>query len=108
MTEIPGRIQQADPPQGSVIYTIGVLPSRIGGSAFRILPGGLAGSVYMVLGSYLISTCSDPSANAQRVQVPLYQRLRPKKSPYRRHFKAQRISCRSTCPMSPSTNLVHT
>ena len=35
----PGRIQKVRPPLGSVIYTVGVLESRIGGSAFWILPG---------------------------------------------------------------------
>ena len=29
---MPGRIQKVDPPQGSVIYTIGVLEFRTGGS----------------------------------------------------------------------------
>ena len=38
-TQSPGRIQKVDPPQGSVIYTIGVLGSRIGESTFWILPG---------------------------------------------------------------------
>ena len=37
--ESPGRIEKMDPPWGSVIYTIGVLESRIGGSVFWILPG---------------------------------------------------------------------
>ena len=37
-THTPGRIQKVDSPQGSVIYTIGVLESRIGGSTFWILP----------------------------------------------------------------------
>ena len=35
----PGRIQKVHPPEGSMISTIGVLESRIGGSTFRILPG---------------------------------------------------------------------
>ena len=35
----PGRIQKVDPPSGSIIYTIGVLEPRIGGSTFWILPG---------------------------------------------------------------------
>ena len=35
----PGRIQKVDPLKGSEIYTIRVLESRIGGSAFWILPG---------------------------------------------------------------------
>ena len=32
--DIDGRIQQVDPPQGTTIYTIGVLESRIGGWIF--------------------------------------------------------------------------
>ena len=39
MVSLAGHIQKVDPPQGSVIYTIGVLESRIGGSTFWILPG---------------------------------------------------------------------
>ena len=31
-TQTPGRIHNIDPPQGSVIYTIGILESRIRGS----------------------------------------------------------------------------
>ena len=38
----PGRIQKVDPPQGSIIYTIGVLEPRIGGSTFLDPPRGLA------------------------------------------------------------------
>ena len=38
-TPTPGRMHQVDPPQGSVIYTIGIWESRIGGSTFSILPG---------------------------------------------------------------------
>ena len=38
-TQTPGRIQRVDPPKGSVIYTVRVLESRIGGSTFWILPG---------------------------------------------------------------------
>ena len=34
-----GRIQKVNPPWGSVIYTIEVLESRIGGSTFRLIPG---------------------------------------------------------------------
>ena len=37
-TESPGRIEQVDPPWGSIVLTIGVLTSRIGGFAFWILP----------------------------------------------------------------------
>ena len=40
-TKTPGQIQKADQPQGSVIYTIGVLESRIRASTFRILSRGL-------------------------------------------------------------------
>ena len=36
-TQTPGRIQKGDPHQGSAIYTIGVLESRIGSSTIRIL-----------------------------------------------------------------------
>ena len=38
-TPITGRIQSANPSCGSIIYTRGVLESRIGGSTFWILPG---------------------------------------------------------------------
>ena len=31
LTQTPGRIQQVDPPQGLIIYTIGLLESRIWG-----------------------------------------------------------------------------
>ena len=31
LTPDPGRIKQMDPPQGPIIYTIGILGSRIGG-----------------------------------------------------------------------------
>ena len=37
----PGRIENNDPPRGSVIYTIGILEPRIGGFYFLDLPGGL-------------------------------------------------------------------
>ena len=33
------RIQKVDPPEGPIVYTIGALESRIGGSTFWILPG---------------------------------------------------------------------
>ena len=36
--QTPLRIQKVDPPYGSIIYTIGVLKSRIGGSTCWILP----------------------------------------------------------------------
>ena len=35
----PGKIQDMHPPSGSIIYSMGVLESRIGGSVFWILPG---------------------------------------------------------------------
>ena len=37
--QTPGRIQKVDPPEGPVIYTIGVLEYKIGGSTCWILPG---------------------------------------------------------------------
>ena len=41
-TQTPGQVQKVDPPSRSMIYTIGVLEPRIGGSTFWILPGVLA------------------------------------------------------------------
>ena len=38
-TQTPGWIQKVDIPYGSIIYTIGVLESRVGGSTSWILPG---------------------------------------------------------------------
>ena len=38
-TQGPGRIQQMDPPSGSMFYTMGDEGSRIGGCVFWILSG---------------------------------------------------------------------
>ena len=38
-TQTPEQIQKVDPPLSSIIRTIGVFESRIGGSTFWILPG---------------------------------------------------------------------
>ena len=46
-TQTSGRIQQKDPPEGSVIYTIGELESRIGDSTFWIVPKLWVGIVAM-------------------------------------------------------------
>ena len=47
MSQTPGRIQKADPPEGSVIYTIGILQFRIGGSTFESFQGsGIRGRHY--------------------------------------------------------------
>ena len=35
----PGRIQKADPPEASIVYTMGVLEFRIDGSIFGSSPG---------------------------------------------------------------------
>ena len=43
-----GRIQKADPPQGSRTYIMGVLESRNVGSTFWILPGGFGLSEALV------------------------------------------------------------
>ena len=40
-TQALGRIQKADPLQNPIVYSIGVLESRIGGSTCWILPGVL-------------------------------------------------------------------
>ena len=52
--QTPGRIHKVDPPEGSVIYTIGVFESRLGGSTFWILP-----LVLSTGGAYLngLTTC---------------------------------------------------
>ena len=44
IAQTPGQIQNVDAPQGSAIYTIGVLESKIGGSTFWDPPGSLGGS----------------------------------------------------------------
>ena len=45
ITQTPGRIQKVDPPQGFIIYTIGVLDSRIGGFYFWVFAGALGMSI---------------------------------------------------------------
>ena len=35
----PGRIPKMDPPKGSIIYTMGVVEVRIGGSLCWLFPG---------------------------------------------------------------------
>ena len=39
LMETPGRIQKVDPPKGPIIYTMGLVDLRIGGSTCWILPG---------------------------------------------------------------------
>ena len=47
--ETPGQIQQVDPPKDSIICSIGVSPSRIGGSMLWILPRRGSGTwAYMI------------------------------------------------------------
>ena len=50
ITQTPGRIHKVDPPQGCVVYTIGVLESTIGGSTFGILPASGYGRVSLDYG----------------------------------------------------------
>ena len=45
LSQTPGRIQKIDPPYGSVMSTIGVLESRIGGFHFLDPPSGLGRDV---------------------------------------------------------------
>ena len=50
LSQSPGGIQQTDPPSlalGFIIYTIGVLESRIGGSFFGIFPRALGSRVVL-------------------------------------------------------------
>ena len=45
LPQTPGRAQKVDPPEGSIIYTLGAFQSRIGGVLlFCILPGGWEGN----------------------------------------------------------------
>ena len=71
-SQTPGRIQKRDPPQGSAIYTIGVLDSRIGGSTFWILRGlgsGSSTSIMTRLKARFVNVSVEPQQPAHAIHV---------------------------------------